>query len=169
MLSGIANSFCSGEGYAGAAEVVKDIVSKPDVVLSDVSPKKISRIAIWGPRQVESRAQTVAKEAFEGNEMPVLVAYGGLHALKAVIQNSREGGQAMLVFPQKDDTTEETLGYKLIRSQGEVEVVSLIQSDLLTDKKLALIDDATHTGATLQNMRGVFPNATIQERPLFKT
>ncbi len=34
---------------------------------------------------------------------------------------------------------------------------------------VALIDDGTKNGTTLRNVGGLFSNATISERPLFKT
>ena len=169
MISTISNAIAEG-GYTAAGKQAADLLTSTeyaDAQLAKVSAKDITRISLRGPTIVENKAQEILKKVINEDETPVIIAYGGLLGLKAAIDNGRQGGQILIIIPQSDNSAAVKQGYKLTKRDGEIDIDYLIQSDLETSAKLALIDDSTSSGTTFTNTKRLFPNAIIQERTLF--
>lgn len=167
LLKVIANTLKSASDYQPVKERVSEFLHKGYQV-SEVSPNKLSRVALWGPSHVQRRAEEVVHEVEERREVPAVIAYSGLFALKPVIQSMNPGDKSYIVFPNAIET-EELPGYVMVATPEEIIVQDATKQDLLGESRVALIDDTTHTGETLQQVSSLFPQASVHNATLFVT
>jgi len=172
MLEDCGNAFVNGLGYDGAIKVVENLLKsaeKADLApdLTSVSPKPISRIALWGPRLIEDRGQKVLSQVRMDKKVPVIIAYGGLCALKPAIEQAEIGDKLFIVFPKKIGS--ENVGYSIIKSDSAICVEWLDENDFKSVKSVVLIDDTTSSGATFQAVSEIFPDVQLATMPLFRS
>lgn len=168
MLEMIANSLKESPGYSQTAQKIKEffLAEKPEI--KEVSPKKISRVAVWGPRLVDEQAEKVAGEVQQRKETPVLIGYTGFFALKPFIENLSAENKLLVVLPERVEG-QSSIGYVLKNVENRITVEDIDRESLLHESNIALVDDTIHTGNTVHTISELFPNSTIHETPLFRT
>ncbi len=171
MLEAIIDTYSTDRGYEAANNAIEHVF-KPNgaidssISLNPVSAKELSRVATWGPGVIDKRAHEAMVETRINGELPVIIGYGGLLALKAAIDTTEVGEDFLIVLPKKIKT--DTPGYKISHVETGLEVQQLDKSQLEANAKVTLVDDATHTGDTFKTIGQLFPHATLKELPLFK-
>jgi hypothetical protein len=165
VLKSIVDIYANNGNHAEAARAVRDKVKASDKI-DNVQPKILSRVALLSPNLVDERSQEILSAVEDEHRLPVIVAYGGLLALKATVEKTKDGEKFFVVFPKKTDTEE--MGYSVTRNGTEINVVPLTEDDLSTESPVAVIDDVLHSGATFDRVRGVLPHADIKNFALFR-
>ncbi len=167
MLSSMVNSLDKGEGYARAKEAVQGLLQSERYSIQEMSPNKLSRVALWGGSLIQKRAEEVAQDVSARGETPALIAYSGLFALKPFVEELKPHSHLYVMIPRESNNGE-TLGYSIARtSDDELSVDAIASSNLLSETSVAFIDDTMHSGNTLRSMVSVFPSASTRNATLF--
>lgn len=166
LLQIIVNVLKDTQDYGAVKEEVGKFLNN-GYEINEVSPNKLSRIALWGPSFVQKRAEEVMQEVKEKHETPVLVAYSGLVGLKPFVRSMNIVDRGYMIFPNVAESSK--VGYAFYRDSEKIGVREANREELLNESKVALIDDTIHTGKTLQGISSLFPRASIHEATLFKT
>lgn len=166
MLRNIATSFSHRGGFAEAAEAVEAILAG-QASINKVSAKELSRVATWGPAAIDERAHQVLTDIRSRDRTPVIIGYGGLLTLRAAVDTTKVGQEIYVVFPKRIATGH--LGFKLIRTETDMQVHQLQKPDFI-GHNFTLVDDATHTGDTLETTKQLFPAPnSLMFSPLYRT
>jgi hypothetical protein len=168
MLATIANLLHESPGYTTTAQRIKDFFLEERPEIKEVSPKKISRVAVWGPSLVHTQAEKRAEEIKQSEETPVLIAYTGFFALKPFVENLSANSKILTVLPERI-ASHLPIGYALKNSGGAITVEEIDRSSLLLEENVALVDDTVHTGDTINKVSELFQHSHIHEAPLFRT
>lgn len=168
MLEMIANSLKESPGYAQTAQRIKNFFLEENPEIKEVSPEKISRVAVWGPTLVNAQAEKVTEEIQQRGQTPVLIGYTGFFALKPFVENLSSDGKILVVLPERVDN-QSSIGYVLKNNDGKMVVDGIDRVSLMQEHDVALVDDTVHTGNTVHAISELFPNANVHEAPLFRT
>ncbi|MBI2651356.1 hypothetical protein HYX01_02715 [Candidatus Woesearchaeota archaeon] len=166
LLTELVNHFHTERTYRGISSIVLPYLDNmPNV---NVQGKKVAQISRIGFDFVDKQFQSIARDIYSNERLPLLLAYAALIGLKLFIEEMPDCATFGIINPkQLEGKPADSLGYLVSRSGTYMDVRPLKQPDL-TSSCITLVDDTRKTGGTFSItttfLEGIVPLCNIKEK-----